>query len=473
MRSASLLSEGQALAKQYSTVTQHEDSALKFLTYNRQLLDWSNWPGSVKALLVTLPPAALIAHLLCTYAVNVPYMDQWGVADVIAKAFDGTLSLSDLTFHQNETRLVFPRIFFIVLAYLTNYDARYEMWASFALACLTTYNVYRLGRHTLHGSPSAEIILLFLASVTIFSIAQEENWLWGVQLIVFVPAACLSSICTLAYSSCSVMAKFIGGILLAIVSTFSYANGMLCWLVALPVLLVQTEADRQNRKCGVLLWLISGFVSIGLYFYNYHKPSHHPSFTAALADPLSAILYILAFLGAPVITNNLDRQSFYLAVALGTCLTALFVVACSVAWRYRDDPQVRYQTVGWLALGSYALGSDAISMLGRLGFGVGMALSYRYSTFSLPFIVALIYLVPITLHTLRRKQSSPLAPWLHYCPTVLGVLLLILHLISINHWKTLAERDWRHRVQGKFFYTSWRFSRRQPCSKPAFLTLLH
>ena len=62
----------------------------------------------LSALTAVLLLAVFLAWIILVYRVNVPYWDQWEVADIVVKAFDGRLSLKDLTFQQNESRLVFP-----------------------------------------------------------------------------------------------------------------------------------------------------------------------------------------------------------------------------------------------------------------------------------------------------------------------------------------------------------------------------
>jgi putative effector of murein hydrolase LrgA (UPF0299 family) len=403
----------------------------------------------MRAFIVILFPAGLLAHVIFVYAVNIPYMDQWVTADVVAKAFEGTISLSDLTFQQNETKPVFPRLFFIALAYLTNYDVRYEMWGTFGLACLVTYNIYYLGKRTLQQTPRAALFLLFLASLMIFSLFQWENWFWGIQMIVFVPIACISTILALAYSPLSVRKKFIVSTPLAIISSFSYANGLLCWIVPLPVLWEQSRSDPKNARWGLSVWGIGSLISAVLYFYNYVKPSYHPSFTTALIMPLSAAKYFLAFLGAPL-ANPTSVAPLSEAAGIGLCLAVLFLLACGIVWRYRHDPQVRYRALGWIALGSYTLISGMVTMLGRLGLGVNQALSSRYGAFSFPLIVALIYLVPIVLSIYSNKQLSQIELWKIRCTTILSTLLIVFHLGVTTHTLKVAEMNWRHRLQGKF-----------------------
>src|SRR5215475_7827794 len=157
------------------------------------------WRFCLAVLGAVLVPAGFLGERIFAYGVNVPFWDQWVIADLVVKAFEGTLSLGDLTFQQNESRLVFPRLLFIGLAYLTGYDVRYEMWGSFCLGCLVAYNIYRLGRLTLGDNLRQEIFLLFLASLMIFSLMQWENWFWGIQLSFFVPIVSVTSILSVVY----------------------------------------------------------------------------------------------------------------------------------------------------------------------------------------------------------------------------------------------------------------------------------
>jgi hypothetical protein len=64
-------------------------------------------PLRLAALSVVLVPAGLLAGRLLMSGVNIPYMDQWEVADLVVKAFDGTLSLGDLTSYPNLEALTY------------------------------------------------------------------------------------------------------------------------------------------------------------------------------------------------------------------------------------------------------------------------------------------------------------------------------------------------------------------------------
>jgi hypothetical protein len=400
------------------------------------------------ALTAVLLPAGFLAGIILMYGVNVPYWDQWEVADLVVKAFDGKLSLGDLTFQQNESRLVFPRLVFIGLANLTGYDVRYEMWGSFCLACLVACNIYRLGRLTLGGNRKQEVFLFFLASLLIFSLVQWENWFWGIQFSVFVPIACVTSILSLAYSSRSVGTKFVVSAILSTISTFSFAHGMMCWIIVLPVLVLRTWEELKTKRWLIGCWLLGFAVAVGLYFFNYTKPPSHPSFTEALATLPAALGYFLALLGGPLGWGT-KLNSLYQAVAVGSGIAALFVLMCLCVWRHRSESLVLYRTLAWLTLGSYTLVSAAVTTLGRLGLGIDTALSSRYATFVIPLIVALVYLVPIALDIYRKDKSLPVRPWMTRWAIIFSTVLIFLHGATTRSALARVKTNWEHRLQAK------------------------
>ena len=406
------------------------------------------WLFSLFALTAVLLPAGFLAGTIFVYGVNVPYWDQWEVADLVVKAFDGRLSLRDLTSQQNESRLVFPRLLFIGLAYLTGYDVRYEMWGSFCFACLVVYNVYRLGRLTLGGNRRQEVLLLFLASSLIFSLIQWENWFWGIQLSFFVPIACVTSILSLSYSSLSVGTKLAASGALATLSTFSFAHGMLCWVIVLPVLVLQMWKELKTKPWWIGCWLLGFAVNVGLYFSNYIKPHHHPSFTEALTQPLAVLGYFLALLGAPLGWGT-KLNSLYQAIGIGFGMAVLFVMLCIYVWRHRNEPLVMYRALGWLTLGSYTLVSAGVTTLGRLGLGIQTALSSRYGAFTFPLIVALVYLVPIVLDIYGKKRLPDGEPWMIRCTIILITVLLVLHVATTRSALARVKSNWEHRLQAK------------------------
>ncbi|NES03447.1 MAG: hypothetical protein F6K22_11695 [Okeania sp. SIO2F4] len=206
-------------------------------------------------------PAVVIGILIITYSVNIPYWDQWNLMPhLFIKISQNSLSWQDLIAQHNESRKLFPRLIFLGLAYLTNWDVRYEMLAIFLLACLVSLNIYRLNRLTVKFKIFPTLLIAFLANILIFSAIQYDNWFWGIQLVVFMPIACITTAISVVYSRLNLRYKFLICMMLCIISTFSYSNGMIAWVIILPVLTLvaaKSRSDLLKQK-----WLFLGWIAV-------------------------------------------------------------------------------------------------------------------------------------------------------------------------------------------------------------------
>ncbi|NJM28324.1 MAG: hypothetical protein HC856_09135 [Pseudanabaena sp. RU_4_16] len=221
------------------------------------------------------------------------------------------------------------------------------------------------------------IIPSAIANLIIFSPVQWDNWLWGIQVVVFIPIACITTAISVCYSQLSLNTKFGICLGLAIVSTFSYANGILYWAIVFPVLLPSWRNWLAHQRL-VLAWWLSFAIACLVYFYNYQKPSQTPSFAYALLHPLEAGNYFLAFLGTPLGFGS-ALPNVLLASVVGLAILSLTGGICLYFYKHRTV--LVYPNRGWLMLGAYSLLSASITTLGRVGFGIEQATSSRYTTF--------------------------------------------------------------------------------------------
>jgi hypothetical protein len=209
-----------------------------------------------------------------------------------------------------------------------------------------------------------------------------------------------------AYSGLSVIAKLTIGVLLSIVSTFSSANGILCWVLILPVLLVVCDCRKSFRPFLIAGWTALCLLSLSFYLYGYRTPEWHPSLTESLDHPARALAYLAAFLGGPLAAGA-GVWRLPVAIVIGILTSILYAGACAYLWARFGDRSLRRQMIGFFAIGAYSLGTGLMVMLGRLGFGISQALASRYSTFSLYLLVSLIYLVPIVLEHAKANGYLP------------------------------------------------------------------
>ena len=274
------------------------------------------------------------------------------------------------------------------LAYLTNWNVKYEMLASFAIACLISVTVYWLSRMTIN-SLAVRLALLIPVNLLIFSPAQSENWLWGFQIVIFIPVLCLFLSLVIARSNLALPSKAILAAVISTVSTYSFTHGMLCWATSLAALLLLEKRflSRQGKR-WLLFYIASGIVIISTYFYDYHKPEGHPSLAEAFIHPIQAFAYFTAFLGSPLSGGNLE-----VAIVSGSIGAALFCLLLIYHLINFKCSRSVYTSFNWIIVGLYALASALITTLGRVGFGVEQSLSSRYTTFSILLYISIIYLI--------------------------------------------------------------------------------
>lgn len=400
------------------------------------------------AFLLAIIPAVLTGILIVKYGVNVPFWDQWPLASMYQKIYAGNLTFQDLIAQHNESRKFFPRLLFIGLAYLTGGDLRYEMLVIFILACLVSFNLYRLSLLTVGGSKVKLLLLACLSNLLIFSPIQHENWLFSIQVVVLAPIACLTLSILAAYSNLSLRTKILIGIVLSTISTFSYANGLLCWILVFPAIALanpQAWKGLLKQKWLIVAWGV-GFISNAvLYFYDYKKPPYHPSFNEGLLQPLKAINYFLVFLGMPLAQNNLT-----VATIVGAFLLFTLIGLVLYLLKFWHQNNLIYRTTGWLIMAAYTLISAAVTTSGRVGFGIEQALSSRYAIFAICLPIALIYLVAITLEDAAdRKILDGKNLTLNRIFSSMLTMLIFLHLITAAYGINQMQETQISRYKGK------------------------
>jgi hypothetical protein len=438
-------------------------------TSNRNLdhMNERRYSKLVQALIFCLAilPACVLGALMLRYSVNLPFHDEWVIAsETFGKVAQGDLSFGELMRQHNESRLFFPKLIFIGVAYLTDGNVRYVMLVTFLLACVVSFNIYRLSQLTLGVNRSRRLLLFFVANLLIFAPIQYENWLWGIQLIVFVPIACIATSILVAYSGFSTSTKFLVGMCLSTISTFSNSNGILCWIVVFPVLvLAMSRTETTKKKWFIVGWLGGLTANAALYFYDYQKPSWHPSFWEGLTHPTQALRYFSSFLGAPFGFGTI-LSSLAVATIVGTVLALLFALCCLYVLKFATDLSLVHRTIGWLMIGVYSIFSALIATFGRVGFGVEQSLAPRYTSFAIYLTVSLVYLFAIILDDSVRKgyfsRSSDVVGRLALSSIV---TLVCAHLLTSAYGVQQMSQVRTDRLQGKACVLFINFVKEKQC----------
>lgn len=382
---------------------------------------------STSPLLLAILPAVFIGLSILKYGVDTPLWDEWLVGGYLDKLAQGRLSLHDLFQQQNEYRQFFPNLIFVALAWLTSWDVRSGMVLSFIFAGLVSFNIYRLGNWSLDETPRRAAWTYLIANLIIFSPVQHENWLQGQQLIYFLPIACLTtSLLVASAGNLRIGTKFALCAVASIISSFSSANGMLCWLLLLPVLAWSSSRDELWRKKWWIIAWIAGFaLTLAFYFHDLRTPPQHNPLALTQTNPMRVVLYFLAILG-----RSLAPGRLIFAGAVGLVLVSVFVWLCLSFWRtQKSSPSQAQRMLSWLMLGSYSIITAALITIGRFDQGPESGLTSRYTTYSLYLPVALVYLLPMTLgRGSQQLRLFKLKLSTARLLTFLGVSLIVIHL---------------------------------------------
>jgi len=331
-----------------------------------------------------LPMMLMLYHVRSNW-VQVPFWDEWHTPGVQLEWWShGLMPLSEMFGQHNESRKFFPRLLYLALAAMGGWDVRKEMDVVFLEVCLLSWLLWRLLRRspgsTLPAALTTWVVMMFLC----FSPVQFENFLYGIQLEPFFVGLAVVAVASVNLSSLSFRSKTLINLLFALVSTYTYAHGMMLWLLALPLAASSDPTPRRRRVLWLGIYLLAAAAAIGFYFVGYHRPPKHPGFVSLQHHAVDLTQYLILWIGsyfasdyvAPFIAGIVALGLF--AVVTGGILIVLFRT---------KDWRTYYP---WVLIGTYAAVTGIITALGRLSFGVHQALDSRYTAFSLFFYLALV-----------------------------------------------------------------------------------
>jgi hypothetical protein len=335
-----------------------------------------------KVIFLSFLPITIVGVYIFLFGLNIPFLDQWEVVGLLEKKQQGLLSLSNLFAQQNESRPLFPRLIWIALSEFTQYNINAQLWVNLFLAIGTfVFFVSRSVRTWGKCGVRAPSFLIPLMSLLVFNLGQRESWLQGIQTIMFLAMACvIVGLFLLAEDSDWV--HFWGAVLLGGIVTFSTANGLLYWPVGFIVLWVTTSSGSRISRS--LLWAASSFICIGLFFTNW-TAGGQINLTYILTHPFEWLIWILDFLGAPLMTL------WYVAWIFGLLSVGLYILGIRQVFRTSQWKVF----VPYFAVSLFILLTGFLISLGRMEVGMRQAVVPRYLTMSVWYWTSLLTLLPV------------------------------------------------------------------------------
>jgi hypothetical protein len=404
---------------------------------------------SVEALLQLHLPVALLAlavfAFLCyiwAFGVNVPFWDEWELLDRFRHFMTGRYSLLELAREKHNEHLIGAGFAYMMIHHLlTGFDGKAILISDGVLQIALMSIVLRFVWRGMPEGPRRSWLLL-PAALSLLSLAQFQNLLWGFQapwfLIGLALVAALLAL-DLAYraSTESVRTRLAAvSAILAFFSSFCSFHGLIVWVAGAVFILVRNEmrAGRALRDARARIWLVGAVVCLVSYVVLYvQTPAGGPtggSAFASLAQPQRLLLFITLNLGNVLIgTSN--------AVAFGA---GLFVLAATLiaVWKAIGAAN-RGPHAFALALIAFEVTFALLAAAGRVSLGIGMSRESHYTAY-VPLLLVGDYMILV-----GGNGSS--GKWVRLTGVVkvlLGVFLALFVVVS-TYRGIVSGYDWRAR----------------------------
>lgn len=344
------------------------------------------FPAVILWLLYLIPILGVTGFIIC-FGVNVPFYDQWVLPALFEKTTIGTLQFQDLFELHNNHRILFPRLIFIVLGFISSWNIKLELFFSLGLAILTFILLYKL---SVNSSTNQNYFFHFtnlLTALIFFSLAQSENWLWGFQIAIFLINFCVILSCFIFKNNkIKPKKKLLFAAILSLIASFSSAQGLMSWLALIPGVIVISESGNQRKKY-LIFWMTLFVISSFIYSIGYTQEPK--TINLSLLEKLLAFIQFFFNVIAAPLTNS---QNF--SIGIGMIILSNFVFIGGYCLINRKNKKYLIKLCSpWFSIGIFSILCSIVITLGRYNYGANYAIyTSRYTTHSLLLIIAVIQL---------------------------------------------------------------------------------
>ena len=335
----------------------------------------------LKSILPFIPPV-LAAGIIMFFARNVPIGDQWDFIPTMEKMFNGTLTLQDVWKRHNEHNIFFPKIIFLILAYLSDWNIKWEICINYLCTLVIFLFGLKIAKRFKAINKVENSAIILLLSLVCFSFGQSENWLWGWQIQIFLSLiTAIYGIEKAVRSEWKLLEYFIIT-LLGSISTFSFGCGIGFFYTVFLVLVYRWLFLSEVKTIDLIFWLIITAIVSSFYMVDFFNNIEGTTFKMKSVNYSLLLPFILSYLGSALL-----KFDTIISIVLGVFLVANFI-AISI---YIFKTKFKYKsglTIYFIAL--FVLISAAITAVGRAYINIDFARAGRYVTISNFFLICII-----------------------------------------------------------------------------------
>jgi hypothetical protein len=323
--------------------------------------------------------------------------------------------------------LVSNRIVGLFIGAFFRWNSVLESVCMWLMGCACVAGLSMLSHRHCPRVPWVRAVQITFAGALFFGLGQYATWLNPISIQWLSVELYLIAALLIAGCPWSAPWRYLPCMGLALMATYSSSNGLFCWLVILPVLLVHFPREQWR---GLLpwnsAWALTAAVAIVSYFWGFRRPPESPGIVAGLEDPVRFAAFFLANIGSPFAFGTAVlpvTQSIVAGAAI------LGIVGWMGVRLYREaDSEGLRELLPWAALAGYALLTGAAMTVGRAGFGPEEALASRYINTHVLTVIAIVFALPTVLDRwLSGGPASHRTAAIGACCTLVAVAAL-LHL---------------------------------------------
>jgi hypothetical protein len=279
-------------------------------------------------------PAILCLTFICYFGVNVLFWDDWEIIVLAKKIQDSGLNFDDLFAQHNEHRILFPRILYLAVGYLSNFNSVAQMITSFVMLSFVAFMVTNYIARQKEVSDRKKYLFITLASLFIYSWMQWENLLWGFQVGFFMvlsfPIISFYFLDLLSHTEKRGRRNiyFTIALLATLIASFSSSQGLLSWFVG-AILLFILFRKKTVTSPYFIIWVVMALFAWIAYFHNFVKTTHQSTVAYFFDNPVYFVQYFFSIIGNTVFTKLIIE--FLVSIA-GLLVVIFILITIAILW---------------------------------------------------------------------------------------------------------------------------------------------
>lgn len=349
-----------------------------------------------------------LAVYVYSFTPAIPISDQWDIVPVLQHA-----DLQKLWDPVNMHRVFIPKSATLIIAYLTNWNLKYDnLFSLFLLSLIILLIFNALNRYF----PSKDFKLLILLAVLVqFSPIHHESILWAGSAHL---SCLLFFIIAMRYfnSMSSNFKNLIFAIFFLYLSSFSFFLGLIGWFIGL----VNICFDAKKKVINVIIYMIAAVVCLIAYFYGLNiVPA---SATATSKNAIDMAVYFFAYLGANFIPTYRVGNYFPTIAALSLSW-GLILLLISIYLLGRSFKKYSFEEIYMpFNLIVFSILAALLTAFGRTGYGLFSALLSRYHAVQMMMFFGVLWLFLLNYGEIVKKRN------------VVGLVYSIFIILILSNW---------------------------------------